>query len=860
MSRPKIPEDSGAIERRNFKALLNQLMTGQGLDLPYIGRQSNAVLASLVALSSDSIRKYRNERYDDMPSEGAIARLQVHLMYLRPSEGETRAEAKLKQELAARLLLHWEAAGGGARKRTERSAAPAPAAPAPSGAVFFGRTHELLRMDEALRNGGAVAILGLPGIGKTTLARHCANRHAVSKWRVHECNANSADSVIASLAGLAVDEGWAHANSAQEPAASRCLDQMALSQERWLLVYDNVRDPGSLMWPRGSVRVIATSRLSDWKGKEMESIELRELAEQDAVQFLQDQSGRSDPHGARKVFEVIGGVCLALEHAAAFCSSKDHKSPSFDSYAVQAAKLIRSTAASSSDSDSRVAATFRLAIAEARRSCPAAAEVMTLLAYCDAYQVPQRLLAGSMRDPEMLTDALDSLRRLSLIGSRGIDQGSEMISVHRLVQLLWRAETKNTGQERQALTRLASHLIKVFPKKGYEDHRTWDECKLFAPHALHLWDLKENEVDAVDTCELVDSVAMYLLGRSEGGSDLQKAEALLKRVVKIRSREESWRPAPLALALSDLALVLHYKGDLSQSMRHCERALALRRANKDPKLAWSVNNKAALLKDLDRLPEALTLMREALTLTIEADPPETLDEWATAYDNVGEILLEMNEPGPALEDFRKGLDYRIKYYGGLDHSDVAYSQYHIASALLALGDLPEAERLCMLAIDTNERKLGAEHLDGAVAYELLARIARKKDDERAAAAALRKCLAVYDSALCPDNPQAIDACRELAALESESGNETEAAELLRRVVTILLRDPSTTPTRLVEARLDLAFGLQRAGSLGEASRLASSIQGELGPRTSKKVVARLEKLLAAIQSTPPNPTVSRRRR
>lgn len=855
MSSPINPDDSGAEAKAQFSALLGQLMTGSDLELPGIGRQSKSELAYQIGRSQDSVRKYLNPLDELLPSEEVIVLLQDKLLYLRPGHGDTQADAALRRRLSAKLLSVWERAGGGTKRRRQRPGAlvpPSPAAvtepgPAVPAAVFVGRKHELLRLHQALRVGSAVAVRGLPGIGKTTLARRYSDRFRSSYDRIHECNANSADSLIASLADLAATEGWANPSSAQELAAKRCLRQLAKSRDRWLLLYDNVSDPMAIMWPSGSVKVICTSRLPDWADMKMESIELRELSEEDSVQLLQDRSGRSDPDGALKVYQCIGGVCLALEHAAAFCSSEG-AGLSFDAYAERVAEVISLNPIRGIDSDRGVAATFRLALAEATRTCAAAAEVMTLLSHCDPNRVPQRLLAGAMRNQKLLTAALQSLRRFSLIGFRGTDQGAEMVSVHRLVQLLSRLETSETAQERQALTRLASQLIRLFPKKGYEDHRTWDECKLFAPHALHLWNLKESDVDAVDTCELVDSVAMYLLGRSEGGADLQKAEGILKRIVKIRSKEEAWRPAPLALALSDLALILHYKGEMAQSMRYCEKALALRRAHRDPKLAWSVNNKAALLKDLGRLPEALVLMQEALALTVDANPPETLDELATAYDNVGEVLLEMEEPGSALEYFRKGLDLRVEYYGGLDHSDVAYSHYHIASALLALGDLPEAERLCRLAIGTNERKLGAEHLDGAVVYELLARIARKKDDEREAAKALRQCLAVFDRALCPDHPQAADACRALAGLESEAGNAAEAADLLRRVVVILQSDPATTPSQLLEAKLALGFALVKAGSHGEASRLASSIAEELGAGGSKRIRARLERLQVALRS------------
>ena len=115
--------------------------------------------------------------------------------------------------------------------------------------LFVGRASELARLDAALAGPGGVvvqAVHGLGGIGKSTLAAHWAAAHASDYTLTWWITAGTPADIDAGLAGLAV---------ALQPALSDVLPLEALREgavqwlaahRGWLLVLDNVTDPGDI--------------------------------------------------------------------------------------------------------------------------------------------------------------------------------------------------------------------------------------------------------------------------------------------------------------------------------------------------------------------------------------------------------------------------------------------------------------------------------------------------------------------------------------------------------------------------------------------------------------------------------------
>src|SRR5205085_645351 len=120
---------------------------------------------------------------------------------------------------------------------------------------------------------------------------------------------------------LAVTLGAAPAEEADvEKAAKAALRRLAEHRATWLLIYDNVAEPGAIteFLPSAGARILITSRFSDWS-ELADDVALDVLPLEDAVALLQERTRGSDDAGAKKLAEVLGRLPLALDHAGAYC-------------------------------------------------------------------------------------------------------------------------------------------------------------------------------------------------------------------------------------------------------------------------------------------------------------------------------------------------------------------------------------------------------------------------------------------------------------------------------------------------------------------------------------------------------------
>jgi hypothetical protein len=113
--------------------------------------------------------------------------------------------------------------------------------------LFVGRARELARLDAALAEPGrAVAVHGLGGIGKSTLAAYWTVAHArdfILTWWITAASPADIDAGLASLA------------AALQPALPGVVPLEALrdgavqwlaARQEWLLILDNVTDPADV--------------------------------------------------------------------------------------------------------------------------------------------------------------------------------------------------------------------------------------------------------------------------------------------------------------------------------------------------------------------------------------------------------------------------------------------------------------------------------------------------------------------------------------------------------------------------------------------------------------------------------------
>lgn len=404
---------------------------------------------------------------------------------------------------------------------------------------FTGREDELYRLDSILIHNkpavvtqavGRVAVRGMGGVGKTSLAVEYAYRYRNLYAGVCWCPAETRAGLIDALARLgAALAGAASEEADAEKAAKGALQRLAEQRGTWLLVYDNVASPSEIadLLPSAGARVLITSRFSDWTGS-ADEVALTTLPPEEAVAFLQSRAGREDVVGARTLADALGYLPLALDHAAAYCKRTQI---GFAEYATRASTLIANVPRDVLYPLS-VAATFDLAIGEAETRCGAAEQVMAFLGYCAPVRVPIYLLQGLTASEE----AIAVLAELSLIRHDPFEDGVPAITLHRLVQAVARQRAEAKGTVKATIERVREAL-KTPPPPSPRTHglrvflKLTPRLRLFA-HERQLWryQLEQMIGDYEDLADRYDQVA----NRFDVAGDPSKAQELRDKSARFR--------------------------------------------------------------------------------------------------------------------------------------------------------------------------------------------------------------------------------------------------------------------------------------------------------------------------------------
>jgi hypothetical protein len=427
-------------------------------------------------------------------------------------------------------------------KRDERPAGPVAAGRvlrlAPRPAFLAGREDLLAGLETRLASDdGAgprvVALCGLGGAGKTSVAVEYAHRHLAEVVVCWQFGAEDLAVLAAGFGELAAQLGAAEGG---DPVAA-VHGVLAASPAPWLLVFDNAPDRASVAGfvpPAGPGRVLITSRNQIWLPGQ--SVEVPVLDPQVAAEFLTARIGDADRRAAVELAGVLGGLPLALEQAAAYVQASGESLAGYLSlFRQRRADLLGR--GEPTGYPATVATTWTVAFEDVRQAAPGAAGLLRLLAFCAPEAIPLRLLmqprpglvgrlseeldfvlAPLLEDPLAAGDAIAELRRYSLISA----PRDGLVSVHRLVQAITLDQLEQP--EAEAWRQAAAAVIGAALPGDPEDPGCWPVFAALLPHAQAALDPGSN--------------GMYQLARYLGASGSYAAALAVQRQV-LRAREET---------------------------------------------------------------------------------------------------------------------------------------------------------------------------------------------------------------------------------------------------------------------------------------------------------------------------------
>lgn len=540
----------------------------------------------------------------------------------------------------------------------------------PDTSLFVGRTDELIRLAEVLDGSGrpaVVAVHGLGGVGKSTLAARFAHRHAERfglRWWITADSAAALDTGLADLAEVLLP---ATADLPVEQRAALGVRWLA-THDDWLLVLDNVTNPqdavGLLSRVRTGVILITSRQGSGWRvGK---TVALNVLAEDEAVQLLgrivRSEWPDTELAGADRLCGELGWLPLAVEQAGAYLA-QNRTSPAayLDLLARFPARMFTATA-EGGDAQRTMARVWHVTL-DRLADTPAIGRVLRQLAWFAPNEIPRDLLAGEVEEPE-LSEVLGRLATYSMITLTGTS-----VAVHRLVQAVTRTPDPTDPHRQRAdiatardstATCLAVAVSDLDPRSPGD----WPAYRMVLPHARALLGHATPDTDTTQTARLLNELGRYLKAQGDLGTAI---------------------------------------GYLTRACNSCQRL----NGPEHPNTLTARNNLAGAYESMGDVGRAIPLYEATLAdreWVLGPDHPKTLvsrNNLAGAYQAAGDLE-------PAIPLFEATLADRERVLGP-DHPDTLLSRNNLAAAYQAAGDLEWAIPLFEAALVDSGRVLGLDH-------------------------------------------------------------------------------------------------------------------------------------------------------
>ncbi|MEU9701453.1 tetratricopeptide repeat-containing protein [Streptomyces sp. NPDC047981] len=580
------------------------------------------------------------------------------------------------------------------------------------GVRFVGRARELEWLDYHLGSpeDGVVVLLGLGGVGKSTLAAHWAARRAEGHRPAWWITAESRAELDAGLADLA---------GAMQPALIDVLPRAALCEralhwlsthDGWLLVLDNVTEAADveplLSRVPGCGRILITTRqAAGWDGlAEVLALTVPDVDDSYAM-FAQTVTGL----GPRDVYDVrvlcarLGHLPLAVAQAAAYCAETRTSPAEYLDQLRQYPADLYETAPG--DGRQAVAWTWRLTLDRLAAADPLTGVILRVLAWWGPDRIPRHLLDRLGPAPRVRR-AVGRLAAHSMVTLH--EDGA--VSVHRLVQAVARMADGDDPHRRaddiEDARALAEEALTSALPHGVDSREEWRAWRELRPHVETYVAQADPATDTARTAALVHRGARFLVS----DRDTWEAEDWYERAVACRERVLGADHPETAASRECLAECLGISGDLERSGELLARVVAdLERVLGEDRVETHVaRGKLAInRRHLGDKDGAVTLLEGALAGLERLLGPgdrETLlvrSNLGIAYQDAGRLDDAIALQETTLRERRSLL--------GPDHPDTLTSRLNLVRLYELVGEVERAVAEFDALVEDTLEALGEDH-------------------------------------------------------------------------------------------------------------------------------------------------------
>lgn len=669
-----------------------------------------------------------------------------------------------------------------------QGASPIAAPIAPLGSLpvqtrfFTGRESLVHQVRQLLATHHRVALTGLPGAGKTVVARAIVAQttHSTILW----ANAASPETLAQDYAAFAHGLGLPQALLPDANAVTRAVVHWLTQHFGWLLVLDNADElsllPGFLP-PSGLGDILITTR-AQATGDFGLPIEVMPLDGEAAALFLLrraqlagaastwDDVPLRDRSAALDLVRELGGLPLALDQAGAFISETQGSLSGYFTLYRRQGRLLRERRGRTALSHEPVQITYLLALDRLRRESPDAAMLLTAASFLAPDAIPEEIFPAAESQPLEWSDAIEALGRYSLVRR---DPEARLLHLHRVTQAVVR-DTLARDDAAQHARQMVNTLARVSPRPEFSN---WRQCERLLPHQLAL-------IPAIEDGAVIDAAAGWLASCAgnylAARSQFRAAEPLLQ--LALRLHRQVYGPIHLAVrqSLNDLA-VLYDRLDPAKAEPFYQQALSLARGASDaPATAILLHNIALVRARLGKDPTGA--LRESLAILRKARGRHAA-ETANILHTLGGALDDANRTAEARWSLLRSLAIRCRALGP-GHPDTLNCLNSLAVLRRHRGDADQSLTLYRRVLAAREQALGPNHIDVANSLANVASVLiqlRRLDET---APLLDRALQICESTVGADHPHTASCCYHLSQFHAAREAYAEAEDFARRALRI----------------------------------------------------------------------------
>lgn len=700
---------------------------------------------------------------------------------------------------------------------------------------FTGRSLVLERMRDQLGGGMAVVLpqpqtlYGLGGVGKTQVALEYVHRFMADYDLVWWISSEQTDDVIAGLAELAVRLG-AQGGDDMAAASKEAVDLLrrGVPSDRWLLVFDNADDPERLRryFPQGgSGHILVTSRNQAWS-QHGDALPVDVFLREESVEHLQRRAPGLSERDAAQVATAVGDLPLAVEQAAAWIAET---ATPIDTYLEQLARQAPEVLALNQPAGypQPVAATWNISIERLEERSPAAVRLLQLCAFF----APEPISANLLYSKEMI-EALKPydaslqeklvlgrvIREIGRFALAKVDQVSNSIQVHRLVQAVIRAQL---SEEEQAEARHVVHRILAGARpddtEPIDNPDTWPRFAAIWPH---LGPSDARNCRDHETRRLLIDRVRYLWKRG----DIRTAATLGDELRETWLEMLGERDIQYLYLCFHLSNILRTRGRYVEAKELDEFTLRTQREVLGPEhphtymTTSSLAIDLGLLGDYGRAIELATEAHDGFNQIFHERHARTL----AAANNLALNLRSVGQYARAREIDQDCYDLRSEVLGQ-EHPHSLSSALNLARDLREVGRYEDSVGLLSRTYESLKATLGRTYpttLSAAKSLAVSLRRAGQLEDARRLTVATR---ARYRAKYTAANPESLACDLNMAADLFAAGEAAEARTTAQEVVDQYMKVPGERHPYTLAAQNNLGVYLSGSDAPEEAERLLQRV-------------------------------------